>query len=275
MNHHKLTQRNLEIDLRSSKFHILLLVSFILLLAVPGFAQVTGRLKEQTESFSETLQSEEQAKDQDRRRPTLRFGKPSRFDSLWTRFIEGEEKPVEVSVPTDATKYLFTKQMRPEVTGSGSRGSSFQPASDLSRFAVFGTAGVAFAHGDFSTFADPGFSINTGLEYMITDQFSAEATLGYNRFPTFFSSHLNLYQLSGNAKFYLVDESSNVRPFVNGGLGAYVAEVTAHFGGNIGGGILYQVTPHFGIQGSYNFHAFSAGSVVRYSTAQGGVRWRF
>jgi hypothetical protein len=66
--------------------------------------------------------------------------------------------------------------------------------------------------------------------------------------------------LSGNAKVYLVDESNKFRPFVNGGVGAYVTDsATTHFGGNVGGGVLYEVTPNFGIQGSYNFHIFSAG----------------
>lgn len=163
-----------------------------------------------------------------------------------------------------------------EASTRSSGGATSQPATSLSKFAVFGEAGVAVPHGDFNIFFDPGFSMNAGLEYMITSQFSAEGILGYQRFPTFFGSHTNLFQVAGNGKFYLVDESSNVRPFVNGGVGAYVTDSAAtHFGGNVGGGILYQVTPRVGIQGSYNFHAFSAGDGLRFSTVQGGVRFRF
>jgi len=155
-------------------------------------------------------------------------------------------------------------------------GGSPQPSSDRSKFAVFGDAGVTVPHGDFNTFVDPSFSLNTGVEYMITEQFSVEGTLGYHRFSTFFGDHANLYQVSGNGKFYLVDESSKVRPFVNGGVGLYVTDsATTHFGGNVGGGVLYEATPRFGILGAYNFHAFSAGSGLRFSTVQGGVRWRF
>ena len=164
------------------------------------------------------------------------------------------------------------------VTGLAQSASSRspQPASDRSKFAVFGNAGVTVPHGDLNIFFDPNFSVNTGLEYMITSQFSAEGTLGYHRFSTFFGDHANLYQVSGNAKFYLVDESSKVRPFVNGGVGVYVTDAAqAHFGGNVGGGVLYEATPHFGITGAYNFHAFTAGSSSRFSTVQGGVRWRF
>jgi len=162
----------------------------------------------------------------------------------------------------------------PAETTTGSAAS--QPASSGSKFAIFGDVGVAVPHGDFNIFFDPGVSVNAGVEYMITSQFSAVGTLGYNRFSNFFSGHTNLYQVSGNGKFYLVDESSKVRPFVNGGLGAYVTDSgTAHFGGNVGGGVLYEATPHFGIQGSYNFHLFSAGTNFKYSTVQGGVRFRF
>lgn len=149
-------------------------------------------------------------------------------------------------------------------------------AQDSSKFAVFGDAGVAVPHGDISTFLDPGISVNAGLEYMITKQFSAEGTFGYHRFSTFFGDASHVYQLSGNGKFYFVDDSSKVRPFINGGVGAYVTDsATVHFGGNVGGGVLYEMTPKFGIQGSYNFHAFSAGSGVHFSSVQGGVRFRF
>jgi len=151
-----------------------------------------------------------------------------------------------------------------------------QPASSGSKFAVFGDVGVNVPHGDLNFFFDPGISVNAGVEYMITSQFSAVGTLGYNGFSRFFGGHTSLYQVSGNGKFYLVDESSKVRPFVNGGVGAYVTDSgTVNFGGNVGGGVLYEATPHFGIQGSYNLHIVSSGSNVYYSTVQGGVRFRF
>ena len=201
MDHRKLTRRNL----KNLRLQILLLVSFIPLLAIPGLAQETSRMNATTSSSS-----------------------------------------------------------------------SPQPASDRSKFAVFGNIGVTVPHGDFNTFVDPSFSANVGLEYMITSQFSVEGTVGYHRFSTFFGDNANLYQVSGNGKFYLVDESSKVRPFVNGGGGVYVTDAaTTHFGGNVGGGVLYEATPHFGITGAYNFHAFSAGDGLRFSTVQGGVRWRF
>ena len=246
MNHRKLTQLRLEIYTRRSKIHIFLLVLFISLLGGTGRAQVTDRSKERTDK---------QGKEKDRRRPTLDLAKIARTS-------EGEESSAEVFA-----------------TAASATNSSSQAASDLSNFAVFGNVGVTLPHGDFSTFADPGFSFNAGLEYMITSQFSVEGILGFHRFkqfPGFFGDHTNLYQVSANGKFYFVDESSKVRPFVNGGVGVYVTDAaTAHFGGNVGGGVLYEATPHFGIQGSYNLHIVSSGSNVHYSTVQGGVRFRF
>ena len=150
------------------------------------------------------------------------------------------------------------------------------PDPDLSKFAVSVSAGVTVPHGDISIVLDPGFSLNAGLEYMITKQFSAEGTFGYHRFSTFFGGNTNVYQVSGNGKYYFVDDSTKLRPFVNGGVGAYVTDsATIHFGGNIGGGVLYEVTKKVGVHGSYNLHIFSAGSNVRFSAVQGGVRFRF
>ena len=152
-----------------------------------------------------------------------------------------------------------------------------QTNSDRSKFAVFVDAGVAVPHGDISTFLDPGFSLNTGLEYAIAPQFSAEGIFGYHRFSTIFSGNTNLYQLSGNGKFYFVDESTKLRPFVDGGVGAYVIDSgTAHFGANVGGGVLYEVSRKVGVKGSYKFHnVFTSGANTRFSTVQLGVRFRF
>jgi hypothetical protein len=155
-------------------------------------------------------------------------------------------------------------------------GGTPQTSSPSGRFAIFGDVGVAVPHGDFSTFTDPGLSVDAGLEYMITPRFSAEGFLGYHRFSNVFIGHTNLYQVSGNAKFYLVDESSRVRPFIQGGVGDYVTDSgTSHFGGNVGGGVLFEVTRKFGVQGRYFYNVFSAGSNFRYSTVMGGARWRF
>ena len=255
MNHLNVTQRNLKI----SKLQILVGVIIITFLAVPALAQVGDNVKEQPESSSVSDDSQAQVK----RRTQLAIN----LDRL-----QFEETKDPQSSPKTATDYLFTKTKPKEATGA----SSPQTDPDLSNFAVWFTAGAAIPHSDLSFFLDPGFSVNGGLEYMITPQFSVEGVFGYHRFSAFFDDAAGLYQVSGNAKFYLVDEESSVRPFVNGGVGAYITDsATTHFGGNFGGGVLFEVTPHFGVQGAYNFHVFSFGDSARFSTVQGGVRFRF
>lgn len=297
MKHRKLTLRNLAITKQRAKIQILLFMIFIPSLAVPGRAQVTSRVKEQSKNSSlrdksqaqiqadtlpeidsETLPSE-QGKQEDQRQPAVRFdiaGNRGRFMSRWAKATAGEASLVQ---SVDLTSTKNTTLLPSKTTDMSSGSTAVQTGSDLSNFAVFFNAGATVPHGDFSTFVDPSFSLNTGLEYMITSQFSAEGTLGFHRFSTnfgFFGGNTNLYQVSANAKFYFVDESSNVRPFINGGAGIYVSDsATIHFGGNVGGGVLYQVTPRVGLQGSYNFHVVNTSSNVRFSTVQGGIRFRF
>lgn len=140
-------------------------------------------------------------------------------------------------------------------------------------------AGANFPHSDFNDFFNTGFSFNADLEYRLSNHVSLEALYGYHRFPTeFFSAHLDLHQLSGNVKVF--GGNTSVRPFINGGGGVY------HFNGggggdtrggaNIGGGLQFNLTPTFAVEGAYNFHTvFTPGSNVKFSTLQGGVRFRF
>jgi hypothetical protein len=184
-----------------------------------------------------------------------------------------------------ADTYLGTQQVIDANTGpagstnggnTGNNNNNTSPGSP-GKWALFLDLGAGIPHGTFANIADPGFSFNAGLEYMFTPQFSAEGIVGYHRLPGAFGGHFNLYQVSANAKTYFTAPPNQVRPFVNGGFGAYkFGSGSTHFGGNLGAGILYEVTPRFGLQGSYNFHIISAsGFSPRYSTLQGGVRFRF
>jgi hypothetical protein len=144
-------------------------------------------------------------------------------------------------------------------------------------FAVSLDAGAAIPHGSFSNFFNTGFSFNAGLETIFTPHFSAEAKFGYHRFGASFGDDLNLYQFTGGGKAYLLAPPHRLRPFIEGGIGAYKFDSGAtKFGGHIGGGVLYEFTPHFGIQARYNHHGVNVpGSVTRFSTLQGGARFRF
>jgi len=144
------------------------------------------------------------------------------------------------------------------------------------RVAVFLDAGIGIPHGTFGNAFNTGFSLNAGLEYIATNHFSAEGIFGYHHFPAKFGSALNLYQFSVNAKTYLTT-SGSVRPFINGGIGGYkFSPGPTNFGGNFGGGVLYNITAHWGLQGSYNFHAVNTPvAATKFSTLQGGIRFVF
>ncbi|MEA2174019.1 MAG: lysyl endopeptidase [Blastocatellia bacterium] len=145
------------------------------------------------------------------------------------------------------------------------------------KLAAFLDLGAGIPNGTFSNAFKTGISFNAGLEYLITPYVSAEGIFGYHRFPGTIAGHANLYQFSANAKVYLIPAPNKFRPFVNGGIGAYkFGSGSSHFGANVGGGVLYELTPRFGLQGSYNFHNVNTPvSATRFSTLQGGVRFVF
>jgi von Willebrand factor type A domain-containing protein len=131
----------------------------------------------------------------------------------------------------------------------------------------------------------PGPNFGADLEYRFNRTFSGELIYTYNRFrgdtvnfgfgPITFAP-INLHVLSLNGKVY--GNSAPVRPFFNFGGGVYVFSpgVSTHGGMNVGGGLQFDVTPNFAVDSMYNFHnVFVSGSNVQYSTAQGGVRFRF
>ncbi len=150
------------------------------------------------------------------------------------------------------------------------------PNSLAGKFAVFLDLGAGIPHGTFGTAFKTGFSLNAGLEYIATSHFSAEGIFGYHYLPAKIGGALDLYQFSANGKFYLTS-SGPLRPFVNGGIGGYkFSPGSTYFGGNFGGGILYELGPHWGLQGSYNFHAVNTpGAATKFSTVQGGIRFEF
>jgi hypothetical protein len=180
--------------------------------------------------------------------------------------------------PGFANLYLDTQRVLQTggTYGGGDTRTDGNNHSSDDKWAVFFDGGANFPHGTAANVFDPGFSFNAGLEYMFTPQFSAEGIFGYHRLGAP-GGALHLFQFSGNVKTYLTAPPYKLRPFLNGGVGAYTSSSgTTRFGGNVGGGLLYEVTPKFGLQGSYNFHVVNTpGSAFKFSTAQGGVRFVF
>lgn len=136
--------------------------------------------------------------------------------------------------------------------------------------------GVAIPHGPFSSFYDPSGAFTADLEYHATDQFSVAGIFGYRRFRSAFGfSGLDLYQFSGGPKVYLT--SGNTRPFVNGGVGAFkFGAGSTKPGIYAGGGFQFRVRPKIWLEAEYDYHSvFTSGSNFKFSTVQGGVRFRF
>lgn len=166
-----------------------------------------------------------------------------------------------------ATTYLLTQDLQ---------SNQFTTASPT-KLAAFLDLGAGIPNGTFSNSFNTGVSFNGGLEYMFTPHVSAEGVFGYHRFPGTIGGHVNLYQFSANAKVYMIPPPNKFRPFVNGGIGVYkFGSGSSNFGANFGAGVLYEITPRFGIQGSYNFQTVNTPvSGTRFSTLQGGVRFVF
>ena len=149
------------------------------------------------------------------------------------------------------------------------------------RFGLSLHAGLSIPHGDFNTFFNPGPNFGFDLEYRITPTFSLEGIYGFHHFNgdtfgPFTLSDVNVHQFSANGKVY--GGTGPVRPFFNFGGGAYVFTPGAntHGGLNVGGGAEFEVNPNFAVDVMYNFHnVFTSGSSTQFSTAQGGVRFRF
>jgi hypothetical protein len=141
-------------------------------------------------------------------------------------------------------------------------------------------AGVSIPHGDFANIIKAGPNVGVDLEYRFSPVFSLEGIYTYHRFRgerfgVFRAPDLNLHQLSVNGKIY--GSTSPVRPFFNFGGGVYVFNSSTARGGlNVGGGLQFDVTPTFAVDAMYNLNnVFTSGSNLRFSTAQGGVRFRF
>jgi hypothetical protein len=149
------------------------------------------------------------------------------------------------------------------------------PNGGSGRLALFFDAGAGIPQGSFGSAFNTGFSLDGGLEYIATSHFSVEGIFGYHHFPAKIGADLNIYQFSADGKAYLT--TGTIRPFVNGGIGGYTfSPGSTYFGGNVGGGVLYNFTSRFGLQGSYNFHvANTPGAATKWSAIEAGLRWAF
>jgi hypothetical protein len=141
------------------------------------------------------------------------------------------------------------------------------------RFRILLDAGPNFPHGDFGRAVDGRFSVNAGLEGFVAPNTSIEGILGYHAFKSPFISNPRIWQLSVNVKQYF--GPGPLHFFINGGGGAYRFDPgnTTKLGGNVGAGLLYDLSSTWGFEGVYNFHTINtSGSKTQFSTLQVGIR---
>jgi hypothetical protein len=200
-----------------------------------------------------------------------------RVDTQVPTSLEGR---VRFALDTRAQKFApgETRVIRGDVilgTGGGGPGGGGS-TGELDRFSVSLRGGVSIPHGAFRQLSDVGANFAAGFEARATEAVSAEAIFGYHKF--FIAGpgpDLSLYQVSGNLKVYTPDAA--VRFFANAGPGVYKFDPgPTDVGANFGGGIQFNVSSRFAVEGAYNFHIVNtAGTRAKFSTLQGGFRYWF
>ena len=138
-------------------------------------------------------------------------------------------------------------------------GSTSRPTPSSSKtYRLFIGAGPNFPHGNWS--------VNAGLEWLLSSQWSVEGILGYHQ------SAADIWQLSANARRYF--GTGSWHPFLNAGAGAYRVDPgnTTKAGVNLGAGVLYELSPTCGVEGAFNRHVIHNDD---FSTVEVGIRFGF
>jgi opacity protein-like surface antigen len=142
------------------------------------------------------------------------------------------------------------------------------------KFRIFLDIGPNFPQGNLSHAVDGKLSVNAGVERFLLPNTSIEGIFGYHSFDSRFISNPRIWQLSVNGKQYF--GPGPLRFFVNGGAGAYRFDPgsTTKLGGNLGLGVIYDLSSDWSVEGVYNYHTINTGgSNTQFSTVQVGVRY--
>ena len=149
-----------------------------------------------------------------------------------------------------------------------------QISTPVRRVAVFAGLGLNVPSGAFDTLFDGGFSLQGGVEFMLTKSFSLEGVFGFDRFNGVIDD-LNLTHLSARAKAYAPAANPRVAGFV--GAGRYWFDPGDSYGGVSTGGVVeFRVAPSWSVEATYTFHnVYTTGGDTRFSAIHGGIRFRF
>jgi hypothetical protein len=120
-------------------------------------------------------------------------------------------------------------------------------------------------------------SLGGDLEYRLTNTYSLETYLGYDRFSASVGNAFSFTNLS--ERFKATFGAGPWRPFAFAGVGGYFGSSGGnHSGINTGAGLQYWFGSKrkFAVEGTYTFHTvFISGGNATYSTLLGGVRYVF
>jgi len=152
-------------------------------------------------------------------------------------------------------------------------GSTRGGSSNGGKWRAFLDLGRTFPHGNHGEFAEGGFSINGGVERILSPRVSVEAILGHHRFENNIESPA-IWQFAAGGKYWF--GTTPLRPFLGASAGAFhiTARSTTRFGATAGGGVLYELTPSFGIEGVFNYNVIKLERTsIDFSTVQVGMRF--
>jgi opacity protein-like surface antigen len=205
------------------------------------------------------------------------------YESSITATLNGAGTITSTPVDADQTgTYTFTVTGVPAgetpdiditVDGVAVGGTSSSAASG--KWRVFIDSGKTITHGGRREFRDGVFSVNAGLERLVTQNVSLEAILGYHRFKNPIGDPV-MWQFSLGGKYWFGSAAAQFRPFLDASIGAYYLHPAKNtrFGASAGGGVLYRLTPNLGLEGVYHFtNVNTEHDSVSFSSVQGGVRW--
>jgi hypothetical protein len=187
----------------------------------------------------------------------------------WTHSLKGATEIApdyyRISIPNDGIGHVETS-----ITAIGT------PITPPRRFAVFADVGVGIPHDPFSNVVKTGVSFNAGVEGIINPHFSVEGIFGVHYFPGKTTGSSTVTQFGGGVKAFLNPGHPNLFFVRAGTAGYHFNSGPTEFGGYVGAGLLHNFNPHFGLEGVYTFHTINTtGTVTKFSTVQGGIRYAF
>ena len=156
-------------------------------------------------------------------------------------------------------------------------------AAGTTEFGVNG--GVLKGTGDFGDATDTGFGFGVFGDYWMNSMFGVGADFGWNSAKLkggTSDDKTTLMNYGGHAKYMFPMESSPVKAYVVGGLGAYNIKVsvggsdetTTKFGGRGGLGLEYMMNSQIGFGAEGNFHFISTeGTSTQMITGVAMITW--